>query len=170
MSKFICEHCEQSFSAKNVLTLHMKVQHPDAGKEPVKEAKPKKAPAKKQKSKSDANEVSYDQKIKESQEQFKAHAAKMKKKQKLTNVSNQQKLTKAEVSKIFYPTMPISVLWESKPQPLNKLAEAKYVATVRPMKNDWKEIVLTGKKTVITWREGPIKGNYRLAPPRLRRL
>ena len=81
MSKFICEHCKQSFSAKNVLNLHMKVQHSDAGKEPVKKAKPKKAPAKKQKSKSDANEVTYDQKIKESQEQFKAHAAKMKKKQ-----------------------------------------------------------------------------------------
>jgi hypothetical protein len=169
MSELKCAQCNREFSTIGGLELHMKVFHKEAKVEAEK-PKPKKKVAKKTPQKS-ADELSHDQYVKKSQEAAKAHATKMKSKHKATRLTDGQKVTKAELTKIFYPDMIVNVLWEPKSNTtLKQIAEASYKATVSEMKNDWVRVTLIGKKTTIAWTEGPVKGKYRLAPPRIRRM
>lgn len=169
MSEIKCAQCNREFSTVGGLELHMKVFHKEAKVEAEK-PKPTKKAAKKAPQKS-SDEISHDQYVKKIREAAKTHTTNMKSKHKATRLTDGQKVTKAELTKIFYPDMIVDILWEPKSTTtLKQVAEASYNAKVSEMKNDWVRVTLVGKKTTIAWTEGPVKGNYRIAPPRVRRM
>jgi len=87
-------------------------------------------------------------------------------KQKATGVGNNDKVTKAQLKKIFPAEMETLVVGLNQPGNVHKFLEARYTALVLINKAGWRRITLKGKTTRITWKEGmKPNGKYSVSFP-----
>jgi hypothetical protein len=161
---FNCEVCGYKTTTEGGMKLHHKVAHserPEVESAPVKIiiSQPKKP------KKTSDTLASTELYIKEKKERYEA----MKKKwpKKATGVATEEKISKATLVKVFPKETDVFVNGKLPAVPLHPKLESSYAVSVKEMKNDWLSITLTGKKTKITWKEGPFPKQYRVTIPSL---
>ena len=163
----ICEICGFKTVTEGGLRLHMKVAHSEklASSKPKKE-KPKATVVTKQPKKS-SGLISHDAYLK----QKKADYETMKKKwpKKATNLIDGDKMTKAQVAKLFPPQTECFVDGKmSQAVNLHSKLERSYSIQIKEMKKNWIAVTLVGKKHSIAWKEGPIRKKHKVCIPSIR--
>jgi hypothetical protein len=158
---FNCKICDKAFTTEGGLLLHGKVAHTEP---PTKEtAPPKQITESKKPKKSSSSLTDSDSYIKEKIAKYNA----MKKKwpKKATGMINGKKTSKKNLTKLFPPETDVFFNGKLPAIPMHPKLEASYAVTVREMKNEWIAITLTGKRTKVTWKEGPLSKKYRVMIP-----
>ena len=164
---FICEICGFKTVTEGGLRLHMKVAHSEklAPSEPKVE-KPKATVVTKQPKKS-SGLMSHDAYMKKKKEDYDTMMKKWPKKP--TNLMDGDKMTKAQVAKLFPPQTECYINGRmSESVNLHSKLERSYSIQIKEMKNDWIEVALVGKKHSIAWKEGPIKKKHKVCIPSIR--
>lgn len=164
----ICEICGFKTVTEGGLRLHMKVAHSEklAPIEP-KEEKPKAITVTTQPKKSTSKLIDHDAYLKKKKAD---HETVMKKwPKKPTNLIDGDKITKAQVAKLFPPQTECYINGRmSKSVNLHSKLERSYSIQIKEMKKDWIGVELVGKKHSIAWKEGPIKKKHKVCIPSIR--
>ena len=160
---FICEECGYKTTTEGGMKLHHKVAHvtPVVETTPVKKIEPKPKQAKKKQDTLTSTEAM----LKEKQEQYAALKKKWPKQ--ATSIESEEKISRAKIKKIFPKETTVFVDGRLPAVPLYPKLESSYTISVRKMKNEWIAVLLIGKKTKITWKEGPFPKKYRVTIPSL---
>ena len=163
----ICEICGFKTVTEGGLRLHMKVSHSEklAPSKP-KEEKPKATVVTTQPKKS-SKLMSHNDYLKKKKEDYETMMKKWPKK--ATNLLDGDKITKAQVAKLFPPQTECFVDSKmSQAVNLHSKLERSYSIQIKEMKNDWIAVTLVGKKHSIAWKEGPIKKKHKVCIPSIR--
>ncbi len=158
---FTCKICDKAFTTEGGLLLHGKVAHtekPAEKKVPSKQITETKKPKKSSSSLTDSD--SY---IKEKIAKYNA----MKKQwpKKATKIGDSEKASKKTLIKLFPKETDVFFNGKLPAVPMHPKLESSYAVSVKKMKNEWIAITLTGKKTKVTWKEGPLSKKYRVMIP-----
>lgn len=170
--QYECDICDFTAQTEGGLRLHKKINHKDAEVEKPVKAKPvevkqeTKVPVKQKRRSADGHE-DYAKLI---ERKVKLYNDCKKKWPKKTSFKNGDKATKAAILKSFPGEAEILIIHKNTSKPLKGLLEASYTVEVREMKNDWQSVRLTGKKSVLSWKEGTIKGKFKVTYPMVRFL
>lgn len=163
---FICKICGFKTVTEGGLRLHMKVAHSET-KAPVEPEKPKASVVKRQPKKKTSNLIDSDDYVKQKRTEYDNLKKKWRKKS--ANLTEGDKITKAQVCKLFPLETEVFVNGKmSNAVNLCSKLERSYIITLTQMKKAWIAITLVGKKHSITWKEGPIKGKHKVCIPSIR--
>ena len=163
----ICETCGFKTVTEGGLRLHMKVAHSEklASSKPKKE-KPKATVVTKQ-SKKSSGLISHDAYLKQKKADYETMMKKWPKK--ATNLIDGDKMTKAQVAKLFPPQTECFVDGKmSQAVNLHSKLERSYSIQIKEMKKNWIAVTLVGKKHSIAWKEGPIKSKHKVCIPSIK--
>ena len=160
---FNCEVCDKTFTTEGGKMLHYKVAH--SGPAVVKDEPKKKIDTKPKKAKQSSNLLDSEAYVKAKQEKYAAMVKKWPKK--ATGIGNEEKISKAKLMKLFPKETEVFVNGRLPAVPLHPKLESSYTISVREMKNEWIAVTLTGKKSKIAWKEGPLSKKYRVMIPLL---
>ena len=161
---FNCKICNKAFTTEGGLILHGKVAHTGPPTEKITAAKIT-TPSKKPKKVSDTLTDS-DAYVKEKMARYSARKKKWP--TKATNIGANKKVSKKNLTSLFPKETDVFFNGKLPAIPLHPKLEASYTVSVKEMKNEWIAVTLTGKKTIIAWKEGPFPKKYRVMIPSLR--
>ena len=157
---FTCKICDKEFTTEGGLLLHGKVAHTEQAPKKVSE-KPMKESKKVVKSSSTLTDTA--EYLKEKAVKYTAMSKGWPKK--ATGVIDSEKVSKKKLTSLFPKETDIFFDGKLPAVPLHPKLESSYTATVKQMKNDWVAVTLMGKKTKVTWKEGPFPKKYRVTIP-----
>lgn len=168
--QYECDICDFTAQTEGGLRLHKKVNHNRAEDENPVKAKPTevkqitKVPAKQKRRSADGHE-DYAKLI---ERKLKLYNDCKKNWPKMTSFKNGDKVTKVTILKSFPGEAEILIIHKNTSKPLKGLLETSYTVEVTKMKNDWRRVRLTGKKSILSWKEGIIKGKFKVTYPMVR--
>ena len=157
---FNCKICDKAFTTEGGLLLHGKVAHTEQAPKKVSE-KPIKKSKKVVKSSSTLTDTA--EYLKEKTAKYTAMNKAWPKK--ATGVIDGEKVSKKKLTSLFPKETEVFFDGKLPAVPLHPKLESSYTAKVKQMKNDWVVITLMGKKTKVTWKEGPFPKKYRVTIP-----